>query len=153
MLCPDGRAHRHLESARRPVAGALMARVPPGSSDSQPGWRIAIDKSRRALVVWGLLILFVIYTILQNIGFGAATSVSGSPALVQCEGFTGIGHRGGECASWGADVLVSDIPSGYSMKQVTRLEIKRSLFGLIDHCTAEFSFDDSVVTEREIECR
>ena len=123
----------------------------PEPSESQPRWRIAVEKSRRALVVWGLLLLFVVYTVVQNIGSGVVTGVGGLAAMVECEGFTWIESR--ECSPWGADPPGVRHPVRPVDEQVTRLVIKRSLFELVDNCTAEFDFDDATTAAQEIECR
>jgi len=124
---------------------------PPEHSESQPRWRSAVDRSRRTLGVWGILLAFVVYTLVQNIGSLVATPVGALQTQVECEGFTWIEPR--ECNPWGAEVLASGIPSGHSIEQVNRMIIKRSLFGLVDQCTAAFQFDDGTTAEREIECR
>ncbi len=107
---------------------------------------------RANLAVWGVPLLIVGTIILTNVGSGVTTSPpSGSSALVHCEGFTWIDPE--DCHPWAAEVLKSEIPSGHSIDQVERLDIKRSLFGLLDHCTAEYAFVGGARGEREIQCR
>lgn len=100
--------------------------------------------------LWGFapVLLLIAVSLVSNYGSGEATNVAG--VQVHCEGFTRIDPDA--CAPWAQEILDQQIPDSISVASVSRLEIKRALFGLWPQCSVEYSFNGGS-GERSIPCR
>ena len=128
--------------------------MPPTPSDAgdrrPPRVRFKDYGSLRAnLLLWGIPLGLVALFVLANIGPAVGTSVGS--VQVTCEGWTRIDP--GECSPWAREVLETELPAGRTLPEVAELDIKRSGFGLIDHCTAALRFHGGATVDREIPCR
>jgi hypothetical protein len=122
----------------------------PALSEREPRVKLKhYGRSRANLLRWGVPLALVVLIVVSSIGSGVATPVGS--VQVTCEGYTRIDHR--ECAPWGQAILDSEVPEGHTRREVSALTIKRSMFGLIDHCTAEFALQGGASVEHETACR
>lgn len=124
--------------------------IEPDFPDGHPRVQVKNYGSLRAtLLSWGVPLALAALFVVINLGSGVATSVASVP--VTCEGYTRIDPEG--CAPWAREVLEGELPQSHGSGDVRELIIKRSVFGLVHHCIAQFALQDGGTIEGDIQCR